>query len=449
MKIGGMELWGLFIIILLTSVIYLQIGQHIFLNYDDDQYITSNSHVIAGLTKESILWGFKSTENFNWHPVTWFSHQLDVSLFGLNPKWHHYMNLLYHLAATSALFYLIKRISNSIQLSFFIAILFAIHPLHVESVAWVSERKDLLCAIFYFLSLNFYLKYLQQIELFSANYKQSYVISLAFFVLAISSKAMAVTLPLLLYVLDSNFSNRKRYVDKIPFFILSVAISFVTIYAQNSGGAVAGLTKYPLLLRLQTASVAYIKYIYKLLIPLNLSVFYPLSIEVYIWKILVAISLVVAVTLLIKSEIQKLNLAKLGWQWFLISLIPVIGIIQVGNQEMADRYSYIPSVGLFLCVAIIFNHYFGKYKTATLAISVILIISYSIISYKEIGYWINSETLYLRALAVTKNNYTIHYNLGVTYLRDKRYREAMEQFQKGIAIKPDDVDLQKAIKILK
>ncbi|MEA2013196.1 MAG: hypothetical protein U9O87_09025 [Verrucomicrobiota bacterium] len=372
------------LLILFVWLAYYPICSNDFINFDDQVYVTLNPNVNTGLTKANIEWAFKTNKCSNWHPLTWLSHMTDCQLFGLNAGKHHLVSLTIHTLVVLLLYIFLCIATSAFIPAFIVAILFAIHPVHTESVIWISERKDLLCALFFYLSLISYSLYVKN-KNFS---KRFYSIALLSFILGLLSKPMIVSLPIILFLLDFwpferiNFlaftqkthfiektvefikNNRKLIYEKIPFIILSAISCIVTFLVQRSGGAVRSLKAMPLFVRFPSSLVAYATYLKKLLFPQEFAIFYPhSSYNISFGKILISFIVLVAITILILWKRKKQKQLLTGWLWFIVMLIPVIGIIQVGGQALADRYMYLPAVGIYLILTWIIKEYIPQLST--------------------------------------------------------------------------------------
>jgi hypothetical protein len=358
-----------FLLIVVFAVFWQSTG-HEFIVYDDNVYVAENLHVKTGLTYRNIVWAFTSTEASNWHPVTWLSHMLDCQIYGLNPKGHHLTNVLFHIANTLLLWYLLFSATRDYWPSVFVAALFALHPLHVESVAWVAERKDLLSTFFMFGTLILYTRYTKTPRpLF-------YVLTLVLYVFGLMSKPMLVTLPFVMLLWDFWPLHRLRLralpkedteysmpdqtsspsllhliLEKIPFFALSLLSSIVTYYAQAQGASVAGAHAVPFTFRLVNALVSYAKYIGNMLWPYDLAVIYPLPRTLTFVQAAVSGLILIGITVVVCRRARINPFLPMGWLWYLGTLVPVIGLVQVGRQAMADRYTYIPLIGLFIMIS--------------------------------------------------------------------------------------------------
>lgn len=464
------------VLAVLTLAVFWDVRQNDFVNYDDPDYVLENPHVQSGLNAANVAWAFKANHSSNWHPITWISHMIDCELFGLNaPGRHHLTSLFFHTANALLLFLLLNRLTGAVWRSAVVAALFAVHPLRVESVAWVAERKDVLSTLFWMLTLLAYANYARSGPAnpkTQGNKNKWYVAALVFFALGLMSKPMLVTSPCVLLLLDfwplrrvSGFggaptSNAKPQTktfstllqEKIPFFGLTVVACFVTVWAQKSGGSVRSFTEFPLSLRVENAFVSYVRYMEKMFWPVDLAVFYP---HPNAWPAgLMAISLLIllAVTFAVLKWAQRLPFLPVGWFWFIGTLVPVIGIVQVGIQSMADRYTYVPMIGLYMLIVwgaaeIIIKLPSLRFILAGGAVAAIA--ASSMITHKQLRFWRNSETLFRHALAVTKDNYTAEENLGIVLARKGReggvapadaqqqLEEAKAHFEKGLAIYPE------------
>ncbi len=344
---------------MVTTAAYLQITRNEFILFDDDQYVTENIHVLHGLTFESVRWALTTGHAANWHPVTWLSHMADIEVFGLNPAGHHLTSLLLHIFNSVLVCLVLERLTGVFWPGACVAALFALHPLHVESVAWVAERKDLLSAFFWFLTMGAYGFYVE------CPTRGRYAAVVAFFVFGLLSKPMVVTLPVVLLLLDywplgrlCGEAGRRPskalalLLEKWPLLLLAVLSGVVTFCAQQSAGAVSSLEKTPLSARIANASVSYIEYIRKTFWPSHLAVLYPYPrMGIPAWQVLAAASAILGVTLYVIAKAERRPYLAVGWLWYLVTLVPVIGLVQVGSQARADRYTYIPLIGVFIMMA--------------------------------------------------------------------------------------------------
>ena len=437
-------------LILFVVAVYMQAGNHQFLNFDDDVYVTANPHIISGITGKNILWSFTSVEAANWHPVTWLSHMADVQFYGMNPRGHHLTSVAIHAITTAILFLLLFNITGARWQSSIVAALFALHPLHVESVAWVAERKDILSAFFWFLTLLLYAEY-------SAKRKTAlYLFTLVSFVLGLMSKPMLVTLPVVMLLMDYWPLNRfgrdqddgvtgrwsvliPLVKEKIPFFVCSLLSSVVTIIAQHSGGAIKSLNAAPPLLRIENALVAYLTYIGKTLWPRDLAVLYPIPPSFPLWQVIGALLILLLVSAATIRARRHHPYLAVGWAWFVVTLVPVIGLVQVGVQAMADRYTYISLTGLFImAVWGIPDLVKGlKYREGILMLLAGAVITVSAaLSWQQLGYWQDNDSLYRHTLHVTADNYVIHNNLGIVLANRWNLDAAIQEFQEALRINP-------------
>ena len=338
---------------LITLLVYLPVTHSSFLDYDDDDYITNNQMVQNGLTLAGIQWAFTTAHASNWHPLTWLSHMTDCELFGLNPAAHHFVNVLFHAANAVLLFTLVLRLTGALWPAAFVAALFAWHPLHVESVAWVAERKDVLSTFFALLSLLSYVRYAKE------NRRRCFWVALACFALGLMAKPMLVTLPFVMLLLDfwpvqrfNGSTVQRLLIEKIPFFTLA-AISCIVTFLVQRNMAVASLELVPMGFRLENVPVAYVAYLSKLIWPSNLAVIYPMPSDFQLppMKVALAVTLLIFVSAIVWLNRKRTPYLPVGWLWFLGTLVPVIGLVQVGTQAFADRYTYFPAIGLFFMVA--------------------------------------------------------------------------------------------------
>ncbi|HKR63538.1 MAG TPA: hypothetical protein VJZ00_07380 [Thermoanaerobaculia bacterium] len=385
---------------LLTFAVYAQVASHQFLNYDDGQSIYENAHVRRGLDPTSVAWALTSAE-LGWYPLTWLSHMAGVELWGIRAGMHLLLNALLHLASACLLFLALRRLAISRWASAFVAALFAVHPMHVESVAWASERKDTLSTLFILLALLFYAS--------DPSRKTRVALAMA---ASLASKQMYVTFPVVLLLLDFWPLNRlrdlrARVLEKLPLFALSIAGSAIAFLGQRNLHALRSTAMVPLPERFANASVAYCRYLGKLFLPVKLALPYP-------WTPIATTTAIAAALLLVAITIVCVRLAKrapwlvTGWLWFVIVLIPVIGIVQIGAQPLADRYTYFAYIGLFLAIACSIP------QRALPAIATALVLACTALAYRQVGYWKNSETLFAHAIAVTPPNAQAHYLLGQT-----------------------------------
>jgi tetratricopeptide (TPR) repeat protein len=439
---------------LVTIATYWPATRHDFVNYDDNIYVTSNVHVQNGLTLESIKWAFLNPVSANWHPLTMLSHMLDCQLFGLKPWGHHLTNLLLHALNTVLVFVLLRSMTGALWRSLMVAALFGLHPLHVESVAWVAERKDVLSAFFGLLALWTYARFAEESRTQGDRSKLFYGLTLLFFAFGLMSKAMLVTMPCVLLLLDywplqrfklqgPGFRVQSLVLEKIPFFVMAAAVSVVTFVMQRQGGTVKTVENLPLGARVGNALVSFCRYLGKLFWPTDLAVFYPHPGYWPLAEVLLAGVLLAGISALLFMQRRQYPFLLMGWLWFIGTLVPVIGLVQVGEQAMADRYTYIPALGV-LILAI-----WGAYELARrwryheIALSVsgsVAIVLCLALTRQQLGYWQDSETLFRHTLKVTENNYIAHNNLGDALFNKGQTGEAISQYQEAIRSKPDYAD---------
>ena len=436
-------------LLVIILAVYLQVGNHEFLNYDDEDYVTKNLHVASGITGTNIVWAFTSVEAANWHPITWLSHMADVQFFGMNPQGHHLTNVIIHSGSTLLLLLLLFRLTGALWPSTFVAALFALHPLHVESVAWIAERKDVLSALFWFLTLLIYAEYTVKRK------PVLYVLALFSFVLGLMSKPMLVTLPVVMLLLDFwplnryEFGEREpglRHVsvrvlalvkEKIPFFACSLLSGIITLYAQK--GAMSDLELISVPLRIENSLIAYVKYIGKTVWPSDLAMLYPHPQSIPLWQAICSLLILLLVSGAAIRAWRRYPYLAVGWFWFIVTLVPVIGLIQVGAQSMADRYTYIPLVGLFVMAAWGIRDLTQNlpYREGILALLAAAVISVSTaLTWQQLGYWRDSVSLYRHTLDVTTDNVIIHDNLGITLARKGDLDAAIQEYRKAMRINP-------------
>ena len=450
---------------LVTLVVYGGVVHCPFTNYDDNGYVTENQHVQAGLSWSTIAWSFTSIEQANWHPLTWLSHALDCQLYGLDAGGHHTTSLFIHVSNVLLLFVLLRKATECRGFSFVVAALFAWHPINVQSVAWVAERKNVLSTFFLLPALAAYGWYVRQ-----PNVKR-YALVVVAFVCGLASKAMVVTLPALLLIVDfwplgriegwyqsvaaSSVKQEKLrglVIEKLPLLVLSGLSAFITVVAQRAHGAVQTSADFPLLSRLQNAFLSYAKYIGKAFWPTRFAVYYPSSFDPtfvqHPGRGIVLLSATAAVCLGIVSlaawrQRVKRPYLTAGWAWFLVALLPVIGIVQVGRQAMADRYAYLPLVGIFVAtvwgIAELAKELQLNRTVQRASVAAALCIL-AILSWREVGNWSSSYQLWTHALDVTTNNYVAESELGNVLVMERRYEEALPHYQRAAALDAEDAE---------
>lgn len=431
---------------LLTPAIFWQLVHCDFVNFDDNLYVTDNIHVRAGLNWDTIRWAFTSTVASNWHPLTWISHALDFQLYGLQPAGHHLTNLLFHTANAVLLFIWLWRLTGAVWHSALVAALFAWHPLHVESVAWVAERKDVLSTFFLMLTLLSH----ERFKVRGLRFKVWYALALVFFVLGLLAKPMLVTLPFVLLLVDfwngdknatmpiSKLPWNKWVVEKIPFFALSAASCAVTFYAQKTGGAVQSFEHLSPGERLKNAIVSYCLYIGKTFWPKNLAVFYPQTSR-EAWEVAGAAIVLLTITFFVATQINRRRYLALGWFWFLGTLVPVIGIIQVGGQSMADRYSYVPLIGLFIMLVwgLAELAAWSNRRKEAIGVACVALAGCGWATSRQTSYWRDSESLFKHDIQVAGPTVVVCSNLGTFLMTHNRSDEALSYFTEALNIAPN------------
>ena len=443
--------WICLALTLATATVFYQVCTYDFINYDDPIYVYENPNIQAGITLKTIKWAFTTNHASIWHPLAWLSHMLDWQLFGPKAGGHHLTNLVFHIANTLLLFIVLKQMTHTLWPSALVAALFALHPLHVESVAWVTERKDVLSTFFWMLTMWAYARFVSRPKV------ASYLLVVALFALGLMAKSMLVTLPFVLLLLDywpldrlspkcqkagSKYSLAYLLIEKIPLFAMTLAACIVTFICQKKGGTMYTTEEIGLPVRLANASISYLQYITKMIWPAHLAVFYPhAGRNISILYAIISAVLLLTATILILRFAKSRRYLFTGWFWYLGTLMPVIGLVQVGNQAMADRYTYITLTGLFIIIAWGLPDLLAgwRYKKIALTLSVLLIIlAMSVCTYFQLRHWQNSLTLFQHALDVTGDNYTTRLHLAESLCKQNRLDEAIEKYQKCLQEIPDD-----------
>ncbi|GMV91640.1 MAG: hypothetical protein AMXMBFR82_14180 [Candidatus Hydrogenedentota bacterium] len=446
------------LIALATCAVYWPVGGHDFVNYDDTLYVTRNAEVQAGLTWEGLRWAFSSATTGNWHPLTWLSHMLDVELFGMRPSAHHWMNVAMHALACVLLLAFLGYSTRLWHRSAAVAALFALHPLHVESVAWVAERKDVLCAVFFFLTLLAYARFVR------CRSWYAYATALLAFALALMAKPMAVTLPFVLLLIDvwplkrvslPGLCRKTAFtllVEKTPFIVLSGAVSAATFLLQHQVEGVRSLGDTGLGLRTANALVSYASYLGKTFVPVQLAAYYPYPVDgIVTWKVVSSAALLAALSIAAVLFIRRRPWFAVGWFWFLGMLVPVIGLVQVGSQAMADRYMYLPMAGLLFAVAWTVPSLLPSTQKVRLTLvlaSLVICAVLGALTLRQVGYWKDSIALFEHTLAVAGDSATTHTNLGGAYLERGELEKALHHSQRAVEIKPNDVNARNNIGIV-
>ncbi len=458
------------LLVLLVISVYWQVGRFEFLDWDDTIYITENSAIQSGVTYSGIKWAFSTFHATNWHPITWLSHMLDVQLFGMDAGWHHLSSVLLHIFNTLLLFLVLTRMTGLIGRSGFVAALFALHPLHVESVAWVAERKDLLSTFFWMLTVYIYAFYIQRPEL------KRYLLVAVCFAIGLMAKPMLVTLPLILllldywplkrfpirYPVDSNAVVLGRQssiayliLEKVPLLMLSMASSVITFIAQDRGGAVTSINDsvahgsvdavaigFGWGERISNALLSYTSYLGKTFYPIDLSFFYPFRSDVQSGLLIQSALLILSISLVAVWLIRHKPYIFIGWFWFIGMLVPVSGVVLVGWQSMADRYTYLPLVGIFIIIAWglpdLLKRWPGCNKILASA-AIFSIFACAVLSYIQVGYWRNNLSLYRHAVEATPESAFVHFKLGTTLAEKGAYEAAAVQLEEALRIQPFDL----------
>ena len=432
---------------LMTVAVYAPVRHYPFVNLDDKAYVTDNLHVREGLTLQGIVWAFTHAHSGNWHPLTWMSHMLDCQLWGLAPAGHHLTNVLFHAANAVLLFLVLASMTGTRWRSALVAGLFAWHPLHVESVAWVAERKDVLSAFFCLLTFAAYVWYVRQPRW------QRYLLLVLCYALGLMAKPMLVTLPFVLLLLDywplhrlasaslrSSCQVLRRLLwEKSPLFLLAAASSFETFLVQKHAGAVSTLEQFRASARLANALVSYMAYLAKMIWPVDLAVYYPLRVVMNPWQVTGAVLLMAVLTVVALALGRRFRFLPVGWLWFLGMLVPVIGLVQAGGQAMADRYTYLPLIGLFLIIAWGIPAELGRSKTwripLVLGVAAVLAACQAGTA-NQLRYWVNNKVLFERALAVTRGNPFAHVNLAESLADEGDLDGAVKHLAAALRLSP-------------
>jgi len=470
-----------------TLLVYLPAASHGFSIFDDDDYVTQNRAVQNGLTWAGVQWAFTTGHASNWHPVTWLSHMLDCELFGLNAGAHHTVNVLFHAANTALLFVLLLRLTGAMWPAAFVAALFGWHPLHVESVAWVAERKDVLSTFFGLLTLLAYAGYARsRVEgrasrgraevraLAPRLWTLDYALALVCFGLGLMSKPMVVTLPFVMLLLDywplqrwSGVKGRESkdtakpdtrhsslatlILEKLPFFVLVAVSCIVTFRVQHHGGMVVSLQEMPAEYRLADVPLAYVRYLSKIIWPSDLAIFYPLPKTIFPATMLAGVALLLAVTAMVWIGRRRHPYGLVGWLWFLGTLVPVIGLVQVGHAAMADRYTYFPSVGLFIAGTFAIREWAGRFRISPMvpiAGAVLVLGACGVLTENQLRCWRDDESLFSHAIRVTRDNEPAHLCLGLVYELEGRKTEAVDQYRIALKLNPQRVKTYNSLAML-
>lgn len=468
-----------------TIVLYGPARAHDFVNYDDTEYVVENPHVNSGISWQTVRWSLTTTEQANWHPLTWLSHALDCQLFGLDPGSHHIVSFVIHALNALLVFFLLQRVTGLLGPSFLVAALFGWHPLNVESVAWIAERKNVLSTLFLLLTIGSYGWYAR-----SPVWKRQ-ALTISVFVFALASKPMVVTLPFALLLLDYWPLQRvKGWIDvsprfpvpqqsiarllfeKVPMLLISAAGSAITMWAQKSNDAVRSIQVFPLSTRLGNALLSYLLYIWKTFWPLRLSIFYPHpGANLSVWAVSLSAAVLCGISVVVWRQRVARPFLVVGWFWFLGTLVPVIGIVQVGYQAMADRYAYVPLLGIFVMIALGATELFGrvsKHSELRWALTVVVLLTIASLSFRQLGYWQDSVSVWSHAMDVTSTDVFVEkylaeelqkrgdtdgavvhllvarkqdpedietlVNLGALRMRQSQYMDAIQEFESAIKL---------------
>jgi tetratricopeptide (TPR) repeat protein len=438
---------------LFTAALFFQVLSSDFVAIDDNAYVTRNPYVQSGLTKKSVVWAFTTLQAEFWHPLTWSSYMLDTHIFGVTAKGYHFTNLLLHIFNTLLLFFFLNKTTGFVWRSGFVAALFALHPLHVESVAWIAQRKDVLSTFFWLLTLLSYARFVER-PVF-----RRYAALFLFFILGLMAKPMLITLPFVLLLLDFWPLRRCQYLgsmhkfidrmwpcvrEKLPLFGVAAAAGVITYIAQKHGGGLSELSPYPLTDRIANALVAYGVYIWKMIWPQKLAFFYPFANDLPIWQVTtVTLVLALITALAVKSTKDKPYFIS-GWLWYIGTLVPVIGLVTIGDFAAADRYTYVPLIGLFIIIAWGIPDLLKKWRFRAVALgfgaSVVLICLASV-TWFQLRTWSDSTHLFEHALKVTKNNFLAHHALGNILAGQGQFKAAISHFKAAVKIRPDKATL--------
>ena len=424
----------------MTLAVFAQVRTHDFIDFDDGLYVVDNPNVRGGLTADNVAWAFTTGRAANWHPLTWISHQADVSMFGMDAGLHHLTNVFWHALNAVLLFGFLRSLTGAVWRSAFVAALFAIHPAHVESVAWVSERKDVLSTFFLIVSTWAWTSWVR------TSPRSRWILALGAFALGLMSKPMLMTLPFVWLLLDvwplarTHIPWQRRLLEKVPFFLLAVASVIVTIAVQQQGGAVTSLDRLAMIDRLANAVTAYAEYLRMLVWPAGLSAFYPFSTSIPVSSVAVAIVVLTVISATAWIVRERFGFVLIGWLWFLGTMVPVIGFIQIGMQSHADRYTYVPYIGLFIAVAWSLGVLAERTRVmrfAVVTLGAAAVVALGFIAHAQTATWRTSEVLWSHAIAVDPGNAKAHNSLGAIYGNTGRVQQAEAEFKEALRLRPD------------
>jgi Flp pilus assembly protein TadD len=427
-------------LVLITIAVYAQVRSHEFVDLDDGGYVVTNVHVNTGLTLENVRWALTTGYAANWHPLTWTSHQIDVSLFGMNPGRHHLMNVAWHVLNTLMLFGLLRVMTGALWRSAFVAAVFAVHPAHVESVAWVSERKDVLSTFFWLAATWAYVDWVRR----PAAWRYGLVVVL--YALGLLAKPMLVTLPFTLLLLDfwplhrSALPWARRVLEKVPLLAMAMASSVVTAIVQQGGGAIGAVEVVSIADRLANAVVAYGSYLKMLVWPVDLAIFYPYRMDLPVSSVIGSLIVLAVITVIAWRTRRSQPFVLVGWLWFLGTLVPVIGLVQIGMQALADRYTYVPYIGLLVATAwagraLAKRAHVGSGFLRVVGAGVVGVLAF--VAHGQAATWATSEAIWLRAAIATTGNARAHNSLGVIYGNRGETELAAAHFQEALRLRPD------------
>ena len=427
----GLDFWISFGLLVAVLAMYGQVRSHAFVSFDDPIYVTENPQVRSGLTWSGLVWAFTTFHGSNWFPLTWLSHMLDCQLFGLDSGWHHLTNVWLHALSTLVLFVVLRRMTGARWRSGMVALLFAVHPLHVESVAWLAERKDVLSALFWMLTLWAYAGYAARPG------RARYALALFLFCLGLMAKPMLVTLPVILLLLDLwPLGRGVRIREKLPFFAASLASSMVAYISHQTGGAVASFEMVPLAIRFENALITYAVYVLQSLWPSHLAVFYPYSLQSLVVPAIFAGVALCAVTVLVVLAFPRRPYLAVGWFWYVATLAPVIGLIQTGSQSRADRYTYIPTIGLSLALVWEIAERLQPWPRFRVALAAAVTAACLTLTWLQVQYWRDDISLYQHAVAVVPDNYLAYFNLASALDAQGKTDEAIAQLRGAVRVRP-------------
>ena len=444
---GARDVWIGIALVVLILVVYAPVRHYGFVDLDDPQYVSENPFIAGGLTWSGVKWAFTSVYASYWLPVIWLSHMLDVQLFGLNAGAHHVTNVVMHAVDAVLLYLLLCRATSATGRSAFVAALFAMHPLHVESVVWITERKDVLSTLFLFLTIWAYVEYAR------TGSRGRYVAALLLFVIGLMTKAMLVTVPFMLLLLDVwplrriDFGDwplspaqrarlKQLFTEKAPFLALAVAAAVVTYLTQRLTGAVANTSQIPVTLRLGNAVVSYAAYLVQMVWPSNLALFYPYPRHLSPAIVVASLLGLAVVTALVLRAWKRYPYLAVGWLWYLGTLVPVIGLIQAGDQARADRFTYVPLIGVFIMIAWGVNDLIRR-ADVLVAAGAAAIAAASIVARVQVGYWQTNTGLWEHALQVADESYVAHTNLGLALFAQGQIDQSIPEFRAALRIRPD------------